>query len=351
MAPEDTLAPEQLAAAKRALDQIGQEQEIALAVVSGSVAFGLSHAMSDIDLYIVPKTEPTGRIRVIGEGGYSVQPNIVSLHRFEELETWATSSREPLSQGNRSYIVSDAICKDAIRLARGRIIHADDSLAQRLARFDWDFMARRVMSREAIQASQHIEDIEGSLTAGDLDTALLATRLALTHAGEALLAACRDLYVGPKFLAKRLRRISHLGPIVDQLLAALDVACTEHPLALVPNTGAVERARILEERAALTTFTIALAHLNGWSSPLAHAPQMSWGSKGPRRSAWYTTLRFDDGIGLAGQDRGFRLNEAAIRLWLSLDGTRNRTTLLTETPEVEAALQQLADAQLVETPG
>lgn len=330
-APPDTLTDTQVALAQKALEKFVEHTPVELAVVSGSIAFGLAHAMSDIDLYVVTEDAPRTAVAVTHIGDVTVQFNRLSRGDLHELAVFATPSAEPLSRANRRYIVADTICKDAIRLAGGRVIHSTGESGTLLRTFDWDFLARRMMSREAIVATQFLEDLYGALQVRDLDTAVLTSRMLAAQAAEVVLASARDLYVGPKFVGRRLRRWAHLGPLIGQLLEALDL--DPEDAALTAATARRIQVERLADRGGLAAFAIALAHLDGWSDALRHAPAHLADTCGPLRAPGFTTMRFDDGIGLAGMDRGFSVSESAARIWLSLDGRRSVRQLVAANPE------------------
>jgi hypothetical protein len=130
------------------------------------------------------------------------------------------------------------------------------------------------------------------------------------------MAACGDLYLGRKFLLRRLERIPALASIRPQITAALDLPGTSSLTSL----GDERLPAVLRHRSLLAGYLAATASL-GWDEPPTFEP-MAVGDAGPVRDPYFTLLRFHDGIGLAGPDRSYRVSADAARLWLSLDGRR-----------------------------
>ncbi|MGH8791778.1 MAG: hypothetical protein ACRDXX_03930 [Stackebrandtia sp.] len=313
-----TLTEAHIDAARTVYKKLAVDHDIRLAVVSGSLAFGLGHGVSDVDFYVMTGSGPSIGSRVFMQDGYPVQVNRVTPSRLDDAVRWAAGTDDFTTSNRSAAAVPDGTRKLAIRLTKGEVLHLDADCSRQLSQLSDEAIRRRVIAAEALQVSRRLEDTYGTLLCGDKDTAVMASRMALTHACEALLAACGDFYVGPVFLLRRLKRTSQLEELLPRIQAGLDI-----PGAGASTDDAADLAEVIKERARLASYLNAVAAVHGWDDVLTQAPGFQIAESGPIRDPFHTVLRFGDGIGLAGPDRGFKVSEGAARLWLSLDGRRH----------------------------
>lgn len=316
------LTAEHIAAARTVLSELSSEHSIRLALVSGSLAFGLGHGSSDIDLYVMAHDESKLVGGIYNQDGYEVQINVLTTNGLRVATEWARGSGSNRSTDRRAERVDIRVRKLAARLMRGELLHADDDIREELSRIDRDSMRRQWLSVESLTVCRLMEDANGALAANDLDTAFLATRVAVEHACEAALAACDDMYIGSKFLMRRLSRTTQLRPLVAAARSALDMPSDDAFLTRRSNDARTYAEEVVM-RAGLASHVLSASMLLGWERPVTEGfpPYHSY-VEGPSRDPFHTINRFSDGIGLAGPDRGFKLSESAAWLWFNLDGQR-----------------------------
>lgn len=317
------LTTQHIKAATTLFDELAVDHEIRFALVSGSQAFGLGHGTSDVDLYAMAVGDKPLESRFYVREGLPVQVNVVTQDKLDRALEWGADDGE-FTTANRAMLdVQDDVRKLAIRLSRGHLVYATDEGRAILGQFNRAVMRRRVIARQSRDCAIHLEDITGGLAAGDRSTAFWAARIALVHACEAALAGCDDIYVGRKFLLRRLSRAPELKDVLRPIHRALDVPDGGEPeLVSLEGSAQPDFERVIRQRARLAAYLSGYTALVGWDELLTGLPAMVHGDRGPVRDPYFTILRFGDGIGLAGPDKAYRVSPDAARLWLSLDGTR-----------------------------
>lgn len=282
-----------------------------LAVVTGSLAAGLGHAWSDVDVYVV---DEHGTLEARGHrvGGYTVQITPVSRSALDAVlraaEGFTATSSDRSTLG-----VDDEFVTLAVRMVIGHVLHdAEQVLPDReQAR---TALRQLVLARHAIQVGSLAEDVLGALESEDVWLGVRASVLALEHAVDAHLAASGDLYTGSKFLYRRLVRTCGDPATARAYLDLLTVEEAEFELE-APLDRAVVRTRAASR-------LMAAALLGGYDAPAAHWPAPPPADHlGPITSPWFCPARYVDGWGIAGPDRGFRVSEELVRIWLSADGS------------------------------
>lgn len=306
-----TLTAAHLDAARVVIDRLLGPDQADLAFVSGSLAAGLGHGLSDVDVYLFP-TPDHARWRGYREGDFVVQVHPLTQEHVSLLARGCAayvatpSDRWQLELTERELQLT-------VRYAIGAMLIDRHDALQRTV--DSVLTVRRIlMSTHAYQVSGLIEDALGALRSGDGLTAQQAAQIALEHASECALAAAGDIYLGRKFLPRRLARTEALSEISAQIWP-----CLWQP---VTAGDADDVASRVTWCATLATHLVTAALLDGWDAPLERMALASRqpGLGGPVRSPWVVPVRFADSIGMAGPDVGYRATVAMVRLWLSLDG-------------------------------
>jgi predicted nucleotidyltransferase len=289
------------------------------AFLAGSLAVGLGHALSDVDLYMVVDGKWDRKAtRVHADelsARFQVQLQVITIQLQEAERLIEQVSAFKVTAASRSQIeLSDAEMMKLTRMVTGRwILHPQEHFAGFPGANARQGLRRIVMTRSAQAVSAYCEDSYGTITARDYRTAVRCAVLAVEHACEAVLAAADDLYHATKFLHRRLNRCPATAPIADEvwgLLAGLPPA----------GADADQVQRFVESRLHAATGLVGHAVLDGWEKPLQTCPLPTRSSGGPARHPAYAISRFDDGIGITGLDHPFRVTEPMARLWLSLDG-------------------------------
>ncbi len=321
--PDVNFTPSQVNAAMGVLDQLSG---VELAFLGGSLAVGLGHALSDIDLYVVGDGLPEREL-TYEHGGVWVHVNPLPAAKVEALVELGTEYRA--TGLDRSQLAVDVKTLNAlVRVATGWRVRTAGEWATRLDRLSRDTIRQILTARNANVFAAYAEDACGALRSGDMFTAATASQLALEAACEATLASAGDLYVGPKFLFRRLARSAVTGPWSDHLwrLSHRELGSEEQVRAAVA------------ERLDAGTRLVSWCAVDGWDSPLDALPAPGGASgDGPRRSGYFAPVRFVDGWALIGLDDGYEVSEQTVRLWRRLDG-RPLPALLEHLAEMEPQL-------------
>jgi hypothetical protein len=332
--PDVSFTPTQVGAARGVLEQLGGASRVELAFLGGSLAVGLGHATSDIDLYVVGAGLPEGELTYQHDGLW-VHVNPLRAGMARELVELGTRYRA--TGMDRSQLAADPKTLNAlVRLATGWRLLASDDWARALESFSQDTVRRILIARNANVFAAYAEDADGALRVGDLLTAATASRLALEAGCEAALASAGDLYVGPKFLFRRLARTPVTAPWCDHVWRL----CHRDP---GPHQGFPDSIRAaVEERLSVGSLLLAWCAVDGWDAPLDRLPpldlcRVSRPGAGPRRSGFFAPVRFADGWALIGPDDGYEVGEDTVRLWRRLTG-RPLSDLIASIPVSEPRL-------------
>jgi hypothetical protein len=326
--PDISFSPAQVRAAQAVLTRLGETASIELAFLGGSLAVGLGHEDSDVELYVVG-TGLAEREHSHEYGGMWVHVNPLSGRTVRELVGLGTWYRA--SGLDRTQLAIDLKTLTAlVRLVTGWRVHTSREWAAQLDSLRTDTVRKVLCARNANIFSAYAEDACGALAAGDRLTAATAARLALEAAAEATLASAGDLYVGPKFLYRRLARTAVTAPWCEYLWRL--------------GNGDADPDRIaatVEERLSVGSLLLSWCAVDGWDEPLDRLPvptRRTWAA-GPRRAGRYTPIRFLDGWALIGPEDGYEVSEELVRLWRRLDG-RPLPDVIAGLPHVEPPLAE-----------
>ena len=310
--PDQFLDASHLAAARAVLDrEIGREN-VRLAYVGGSLAAGLGHQLSDVDLHVVFERDVPAHDFGYRQDGHIVQVNPISLEQLAALAR--TCERYVATPGDRwQNRLPDADISNAVRYAIGTVL--DDRGSGMPDRETARLTLRRIqMTRKANTTAMLAEDVIGALRASDIHTALWAAQRALESATECALAGAGDLYVGEKFLLRRTARQPSLAPVFPDIWSGL----TLPPITI----GIAETTEVVTRRLHFAGHLVAHALLSGWDEPCAPFPEFRGCTSGggPVRSPWVIPIRYSESWGMVGPDTGFRVTSAMVRVWRELDG-------------------------------
>jgi hypothetical protein len=302
-----------LAAAQAVLGRLVRGQP-RLAFVSGSLAAGLGHSASDLDVYLLgPEDEAPPPLGTYNEGGVHVQINL--LTESDAALAIKGCSTFDIDHSNRWQVdLSEGDLIRTVRLGIGTIL--TNSLPGLAPERERRSIVRRVLiSWHSRDLSSDAEDVWGALGSDDLLTGLTASGLALRQGIECALAAGDDLYYGAKFLLRRSMRTSTVSPLLPTLWNLL--RDPEWP----PEPGL--GWRLCRTRLLVASALSCAASLQGWSQaatklelplPVQNEPEL-------RRAPWHVPIRFGDEWALSGPDRGLRISEDLAVFWLNLDGS------------------------------
>ena len=214
------------AAAKVAAQLASDGVVVHAAYLSGSLAVGLGHSLSDVDLYVVANDDVAkGLERVVDHGADGqVQINPVPLTEFEGLLELGAEFRAT-GRDRGQVLIPEEMLLSLIRFTIGERITVAARVADGVEAFRRETVRKIVMARYARRAAALTEDALGAAASGDVATAVTATNLLCVNAAECLLGALDDIYLGPKFLHRRLARAAADGPVP----ALVWRACFEAP--------------------------------------------------------------------------------------------------------------------------
>lgn len=191
--------------------------------VSGSSVAGWSHAMSDVDLYVITEK----RIEIEAPSGFStlrdegVAIPIVADYLANgcrlDVEYWSQPAVNRLLRRIRAFQSQEIPTAGGIdlnyeerdflyRLSIGIPISGEllfDNLKRQLIESD---LHREIMKAELNEVDDYLEDTLGQLQSGDSESALLAVRLAFEKLVDSVLADLGDLCPNPKWRAQRMKQ-------------------------------------------------------------------------------------------------------------------------------------------------
>ncbi|MFI9411923.1 hypothetical protein [Nocardia gamkensis] len=343
--PDVYLDAEHIAAAQRVLERVVGLENTRLAFVSGSLAAGLGHGMSDIDVYVSAEPGVDVHERSYRENRWEVQINPISATRLEEMSR--VCAQYAVTTADRWQAdLSDPELVRAVRYAIGTVLVDRDSgmpSADRARRT----LRQVLITKQAWTLSGLLEDALGALQVGDGLTAAQASFMALEEAVQCALIGAGDLYIGRKFLLRRLARCTPLRRVLPQILDALGTSVPPAELPVIE--------QLVTQRSMLCGHLVAHTVIECWEGPgkeFAAAADNS-NSDGPTRSPWVVPVRLADSWGLVAPDTGFSTTEGLIRIWRELDGRPvaqihrdfERDEFLTDTPTdiLDAAITQLVE--------
>ena len=173
--------------------------------LSGSVLAGWGHRFSDLDVFVV------GRSRAEVDALFTIDHDVsLQLRRVDgvrwDIEYWREDELDALIarfEGDPgSYDAADV--DTLYRLDLGHALHGDAWLAERRSRLRASRFARTLSRRAVNKADNLLEDALGMLDSGDVESAVLAARLAFGKVTDALLNQHGDWCPSEKWRARRL---------------------------------------------------------------------------------------------------------------------------------------------------
>ena len=329
--PDVHFSDAQVAAARTVAARL--DGEVGLAYLAGSLAVGLGHGTSDVDMYVVVEDAPGDDVPVDRRTGDPAAPAEDVGYRCGDVVVHVTrlsAARAGRLVGHAEAFTATGMARDQIlmefkqlialvRLATGWPVLASERWRAQLRRLDRDVIRKILVARHANIAAGYAEDVWGALSSGDAHTAAAASALGLESALEAALAAADDLYVGPKFLFRRLTRTAPTAPWAECAWRLLHrgfdrVGPDEPPETVLPGV-AVERLRV-------AGLLLGWCATEGWDTPLTAlpGPQTAAGRVvGSRRSPFFVPVRFADGCALMSEDEGYQVELDVLRAWRDID--------------------------------
>jgi hypothetical protein len=341
--PDIFLADCHLSAARAVLDRVIGAANTRLAFVSGSLAVGLGHGMSDVDLYVA-QFDGIPAARGYRQDNFIVQVNPLSAQQVARIAQTCAGYCDTAVLRPQT-LMADAELQQSLRYAIGTTL-VDKGNCLPSAADSIRTVRRILMNRNAYGISSFAEDALGALQTRDALTALQASLMVTEFALECALASAGDVYLGRKFQLRRLARVPALRHVRSALWTYL-----QQPDA---SADLDQAAELVLRRMLLASHLVSCALLGGWDEPLDQLPAFTdrRAEGGPVRSPWVTPVRFSDSWGMSGPVTGYRATAAMIRLWHCLDGrsvdaVHQRFSDTNSTPipreRLDAAIAQLVE--------
>lgn len=298
------------AAAEVVHRDLGGPDAVGFAFLGGSLAVGLGHATSDVDLYAVSDDLPDDEI-AYDHGGVTVHVSVLRPDAVRKLVDVAREYRATGAERGQMYLALKSLIT-LVRLTTGIEVVTTPAWRSILDSLRRDVVRKIFIARNANSFVASAEDVAGSLAVGDRYTALAASALGLEAAAEAALAAADDLYWGPKFLLRRMARTRATAPWAPVVCRAL---MNPFPAGLPDDLDQIRG--IAEQRLHIANLLLSSCALDGWDQPLARLPTPD-DAVIAARSPYFAPIRFTDGWALQGPEHAYEVNEATVRLWRDL---------------------------------
>jgi len=314
--PDTGVESAHLAHAREFVDGLDYRDHIVAALVGGSRAAGLAHARSDLDIIVVlADGEDRSRHRTLParHRGMTVDTDVLAVDDVRR-HLDAQRIREAADVLDRSLyaLPSHVVWSTLVRLVTGHVVMGTPQARALLESFDRDAVRRSAMVHDTLCLATFAEDAKGSVECGDLATALAASEEAVRYAAEVGLTALDDLYVGRKYLLRRMARHEPLAALLESgnTLGQPDGSADDDEI-----TGLIRR------RLLLAGHLVGHALTMGWEKPVDTLPPFTLRDEGPVRDPYLVPVRWPGGMALmTGVDVVRTLSEVEAVLWNLLDG-------------------------------
>ncbi|MFF5970036.1 hypothetical protein ACFY7C_00770 [Streptomyces sp. NPDC012769] len=187
--------------------------------LSGSLVRGWGNALSDVDVYVITDEDwssPTAEL-----GHVALEPDTLPVEiryvdgRRWDIEYWRETQIDQVlakvdwSVLDGSKAAGNRLSSDELyfleRLSYAAAVSGDDWLRERKEQLDKSAMRSVLVARSLNNADTYTQDVIGQLEAGDVESAVLSTKIAFGHAVDALVAAAGEYGLNPKWRARRFR--------------------------------------------------------------------------------------------------------------------------------------------------
>jgi hypothetical protein len=322
--PDVGFEPRHLDYFRKVVGSLPGADRVRAALGTGSRAAGLAHRRSDLDLILVFATEADrsaysdegvpADLRSFGDLALDV--TAITLADLERFRRGAASREEASRDVHRPSFMPGFFNQWSLltRTVIGEVVQAAPDARALLAGLGRDDLRRALMTHSALCHGTLVDDVRGSLECGDLATALTAAEGGVRMAVEGALAGCGDLYVGDKFLRRRMARHPFLRDVLDEHGSWI---FGQPPGPFDPE----EVRRTVRRRLELAGHLLGHALLAAWERPVDTLPPFAPSGSGPVRSPFHAPVRWAGGFGLmAGTEIVHRLTPRAAQVWALLDG-------------------------------
>jgi hypothetical protein len=318
--PDTGMAPEHIEYAREFVDGLEYRDRVVAVLATGSRAAGLAHARSDLDIIVVlADDDDRGRCRTFPKRhrNMTVDTDVLALSDVQwHVDTQRTREDAQVLDRSLYALPSYVVWSTLVRLVIGRVVTATPAARALLERIERDALRRSAMVHDVLCLATFAEDAKGSVECGDLATALAASEEAVRYGVEVGLTALDDLYVGRKYLLRRMARHESLTGVLEcnNMLGQPGGSDTDD-----------EVTRLVRRRLLLAGHLVGHALTTAWERPVEALPPFTLRDRGPIRDPYLIPVRWPGGMGLmTGVDVVRSLSEVEAALWNLLDGRRVR---------------------------
>jgi hypothetical protein len=193
--------------ARRSALAITHDDDIEALYLAGSLTAGLGSPTSDVDVFAVSRTDTRPVTRQATVGGERLDIEIYSRSWFEDVVDRAaawTITRSDLRSKGLSPLELDVL----LRLRQSEILKDSPEFQRLRARLGGleERLRQLAVSRWGLLVNGDLSDFRGAVADRDFESAALVGQTMLVYAGKAVAAAAGDLYYGPKWVYRQLRR-------------------------------------------------------------------------------------------------------------------------------------------------
>ncbi|MEC3976394.1 hypothetical protein [Amycolatopsis sp. H20-H5] len=321
----------QLDAAAHAVRDLSGMDELVL--VGGDRAAGLGLVNETIDLYVVGDSLPVADV-VYEVDGMPLRFTALSESRVSELVSLTAGYHATTTSSPQLAVDGDRV-RELIQLVTGHRLVVSSRWQAELDAIDHDTVRQMLITRRALAFAACAADAFRSMLSGDLFTAWTMSTAGLLCGCEAALAATGDFVTDGNFLFRMLARSRVTVPWFPYLWRLVNWS---FPVDQPPPPARVRA--IIEERLMVANLLISWCSIEGWEQKPSTlpAPPATTGvlpEGAPRRSPYFTAVRFSDAWTLLGPGQGYQTTEEVVRLWRSLDGGRQVDDCVTALAESE----------------
>lgn len=293
--------------------ELARDAGAGLVLLSGSIAAGLGHAHSDLDLHVVAADTHLIPRQLGRRNDLRVQAIAYDLNEFRRICALGSSFDATRAERGQSWL-SDIDRWTLMRVAIGIPILEDGAPAELWHTLDPTAIRRTLMANFAHPVDRAAEDALGALQVGDIPMALYSSAYAMRHAVEVALAATGDLYCVEKFLFARAGRNATLAHAAARLW---ELTCCSLPW----GASDAEVEPLVHERLLWATHLVCRGLCDGWEGTMDALEPPATDRNGPVRTPGFGLGRFADGWALAGpEDVGLAISDDMAKLWGLLDG-------------------------------
>jgi hypothetical protein len=298
------------------ISKFARNVEVEFVYITGSTAAGLANSTSDVDLIAVHHGSAVPQMEWSGKNSTTYHLEFLPLG---VLESFLLRLEEiPFSSKEYSKVVSSQeICRRLSRLAIGIPVQGEDELRKAQNRISSSALRQLFLAYCGSMAATFVRDTVGALAAGDHLTAFESSNFALRWCGQMALAGVGDIFLGEKWLLRRLLRSERIPVPLAMDLTNLIYAGT-NPL---DETAVPLIERRLNTIGSLSSY----CSIYGWNSEISSFPDYLMRSNGSCRHEQYSAIPFSDGVMLAGLNaRVIPRVDAIVWLMAGLESTQER---------------------------